>query len=132
MAQLEEGDNGNECCNLRSTGTNQRSEKNVESVVEAFGKPSQPLNVEDQEGMYCTSSGLCVTLDMQEDLLKAEKYGKEMKDNFIKKRLDTRINFFNTIKRSKLKTFASTSKKVMVKTSDKRLTEYKQQGKHNL
>ena len=61
MAQLEEGDNGNEHCNLRSTGTNQRSEKNVESVVEAFGKPSQPLNVEDQEGMYCTSSGLCVT-----------------------------------------------------------------------
>ena len=45
MAQLEEGDNGNEHCNLRSTGTNQRSEKNVESVVEAFGKPSQPLNV---------------------------------------------------------------------------------------
>ena len=51
-----------------------------------------------------------------------------MKDKFIRERLATRINFFDPIKRSKLKTFESVNKKVMVKTSDTRLIEYKQQG----
>ena len=54
-----------------------------------------------------------------------------MKDKFIKKRLETRINFFDPIKRSKLKTSESVNKKVMVKRSDKRLTEYKQQRNLN-
>ena len=51
-----------------------------------------------------------------------------MKDNIIIERLETHINFLDSIKRSKLKTFESANKKVMVKTSDKRLIEYKQQG----
>ena len=54
-----------------------------------------------------------------------------MKDKFIKKRLETRINFFDPIKRSKLKTSESVNKKVMVKRLDKRLTEYKQQRNLN-
>ena len=104
----------------------QQSKKNVESVVEAFENLLNTLDVEDKEGIYFISSGLCVTLDIQEDLLKADRYGKEMKDKFIRERLATRINSFDPIKRSKLKTFAN--KKVMVKTLDKRLIEYKQQG----
>ena len=44
--------------------------------------------MEDKEGIYCISSGLCVALDIQENLLKAEIYGKEMKDKFIKERFD--------------------------------------------
>ena len=51
-----------------------------------------------------------------------------MKDKFIRERLETRINFFDLIKRPRLKTFESANKKVMVKTSGKRLIEYKQQG----
>ena len=106
----------------------QRSKKNVESVVEAFENLLNPLGVEDKEGICCISSDLCVTLDIQEDLLKAEIYGKEMKDKFIRGFLVTCINFFDPIKRSNLKTFESANKKVMVKTSDKRLIENKQQG----
>ena len=49
--------------------------------------------------VYCISSGLCATLDIQEDLLKAEIYGKEMRDKFIKEHLETRINFFDSIKK---------------------------------
>ena len=127
MAQLEKDFNGNEHCHLRPTEM-QRSKKNVESVVEAFENLLNPLGVEDKEGICCISSDLCVTLDIQEDLLKAEIYGKEMKDKFIRERLATRINFFDPIKRSKLKIFESANKKVMVKTSDKRLIENKQQG----
>ena len=127
MAQLEKGDNGNEHCDMRPTEI-QQSKKNVESVVEAFENLLNTLDVEDKEGIYFISSGLCVTLDIQEDLLKADRYGKEVKDKFIRERLATRINSFDPIKRSKLKTFESANKKVMVKTLDKRLIEYKQQG----
>ena len=48
----------------------------VESVVEAF-ENLNPLDLEDIEGICCISSGLCVTLDIQEDLLKVEIYGKK-------------------------------------------------------
>ena len=58
-----------------------------------------------------------VTLDIPEDLLKAEIYGKEMKDKFIKERL-----------KIKVKNIWKCRQKVMVKTSDKRLIKYKQQG----
>ena len=40
-----------------------------------------------------------------------------MKVKFIRERLETRINFFDPIKISKLKTSESANKKVMVKTS---------------
>ena len=86
MAQLEKGnehcDNGNEHCDLRPTEI-QWSEKNLESVVESFENPLNPLDVENKEGIYCISSGLCVTLDIQEDLLKAEIYGKKWKLNLL-------------------------------------------------
>ena len=48
----------------------------VESVVEAF-ENLNPLDLEDIEGICCISSGLCVTIDIQEDLLKVEIYGKK-------------------------------------------------------
>ena len=48
----------------------------VESVVEA-SENLNPLDLEDIEGICCISSGLCVTIDIQEDLLKVEIYGKK-------------------------------------------------------
>ena len=51
-----------------------------------------------------------------------------MKNKFIKERLETCIIFFDLIKKLNLKTFDSANKKVMVKTSDERLIEYKQPG----
>ena len=75
----------------------QRSGKNVESFVEVFENLLNPLDVEDKEGIYCISSSLYVMLDVQEDLLKADIYGKEIKDKFIRERIETRINFFDPI-----------------------------------
>ena len=82
MAQLEKGDNGKGHCDLRPTEI-QQSKKNVESVAEAFENHLNPLDMEDKEGIYCISSGLCVTLDIQEHLLKAEIYGKELRINSL-------------------------------------------------
>ena len=87
MVQLEKSYNGCQQCNLQSA-TIQRFEKNVESAVEVFENLPNQLDVEDKEGMYCIASGLRITLDFQEDLLKAEIYGKEMKDKFIKERYE--------------------------------------------
>ena len=75
----------------------QRSGKNVESFVEVFENLLNPLDVEDKEGIYCISSSLYVMLDIQEDLLKADIYGKEIKDKLIRERIETRINFFDPI-----------------------------------
>ena len=51
-----------------------------------------------------------------------------MKKKFIKEHLETRINVFRPNKRSKLKNFEMTNKKVMVKRQDKRVIKYNQQG----
>ena len=65
MVQLEKDDNRNEHCDLQPTEI-PCSKKNVESVVDAFENLLNPHNVEDKKGIYCISSGLCVTLDIQE------------------------------------------------------------------
>ena len=58
-------------------------------VKEAFENLLNPFDAQDKEGIYCIiSSGLCVPLDIQEDLLKMEIYGKEMKDKFTKEHLE--------------------------------------------
>ena len=50
-----------------------------------------------------------------------------MKDNSINERLETCTNFFDPIKRSKLKTFESVNQIVLAKASDKKLTDYKRE-----
>ena len=56
---------------------NLKKKDNVESVAEAFENLLNSVDLEDIEGICCIFSGLCVTLDIQEDLLKAEIYGKK-------------------------------------------------------
>ena len=68
MAQLEKDFNGNEHCHLRPTEM-QRSKKNVESVVQAFQKLLNPFS----------TPLMWRTLDIQEDLLKAEIWQRNTK-----------------------------------------------------
>ena len=76
MAQLQKGDNQIEHCELRRTEI-KRSKKNVKLVLEDFENLLKPLDAEGKKGIYCISSGLCITVDIQEDLLRAEIYGKD-------------------------------------------------------
>ena len=69
-----------------------------------------------------------VTINIQEDLLKAEIYRKEMKDKFVKDCLEPCKKFSIPIKRLKLKVYKNVHKKILLKISDKRLIKYKQQG----
>ena len=113
-AQLEKSDNRNEQWDLRPTEI-QRCKKYTESFVEVFGNLLNTLDGKVKEAIHCISSGLSVTLDIKGNLLKSGICDKEMGDKFIRERLATRKNFFDSTKRSKLKTFESATKKIMVK-----------------
>ena len=114
-AQLEKSDNRNEQCDLRPTEI-QRSKKYAESFVVVFGNLLNTLDGKVKEAIYYISSGLSATLENKENLLKSGICSKEMRDTFIRERLATRLNFFESTKSSKLKTFESATKKIMVKT----------------
>ena len=68
MVQLKKGDDKIEHCDLRPTEM-QRSKKNVESVVQAFQKLLNPFS----------TPLMWRTLDIQEDLLKAEIWQRNTK-----------------------------------------------------
>ena len=88
MACLETTEKEKEHHDLQSSEIHQ-SKKNVKLVKEAFENLLNPFDAENKEGIYCIiSSGLCVTLDIQKDLLKPEIYCKKIKDKFIKEHLE--------------------------------------------
>ena len=61
MAQLEKGNNGNALWY---------------TIYAFFVFHINTFDVEDKEGIFCISSGLCVTLGLQEYLFKTEIHGK--------------------------------------------------------
>ena len=67
--------------------------------------------------------------DIEYDVLNAEKLGEEEHKKFVKERLEINSNFFDPIRKLKLKTMADSSKKVKLKTSTNKVVELKQHGK---
>ena len=57
-------------------------------------------------------------------MLRAEAAGKEAKNNFITERLETSTNFFEPIKRLKLKTLGDMSKGGKVTATQNKLVQY--------
>ena len=66
---------------------------------------------------YNISSGAAVSTDVESDLLNAEKLGSECRKTFVVSRLIKGQDFFEPIKRMKLKTMAITKKTVKLTTS---------------
>ncbi|KAG1696097.1 Sucrase-isomaltase, intestinal [Nymphon striatum] len=86
-----------------------------------------PFDVESHQ-LFRIASGAPAPPGICEDIMDAETKGKHAKDSFITERLKKDKEFFEPIKRLKLKTFADMSKKVTVKTSSNREIEDRQQG----
>ena len=61
-------------------------------------------------------------------MLRAETAGRSEKEKFITERLDTGEHFFEPVKRLNLKVMADTSKRVTLKSTQNKVTEYKHQG----
>ena len=103
-----------------------KSEKHVIKTVEAFKNFINPFEVENFNLLYCISSGAPVSCEIEEDIFKADKLGKEAVDIFIKERFLKKDKHFNDpIKRQKLKTFASIAKSTTIKCKDRKTKQIK-------
>ena len=90
---------------LRKAETAQ-SEKQVIKTIEAMKSFIDSFDVEDHQKLYCLSSGVAVDMETAQDVLRAEKVGKEMKETFIKERLEKKEMFFEPTTKAKLKSMS--------------------------
>ena len=106
-----------------------KSERCVENTVDALRSFLNPFTVTDKEHLYSLSSGRRMPDDVEKDVLNADKRGQEEKDCFVNERLkEEGKGFFDPVKKLKLRTMSSVSKKVSVVTKNKKVVELKQQG----
>ncbi|XP_070203645.1 uncharacterized protein [Littorina saxatilis] len=105
-----------------------RSEKSVARTLAAVESFTNPFEVHDKEKLIMLSSGATVPAEIEKDVLRAEAAGRSEKEKFITERLETGEHFFEPVKRLKLKVMADTSKRVTLKSTQNKLTEYKHQG----
>ena len=105
-----------------------RSEKSVAKALAAVGSFINPFDVPDKERLIILSSGATVPNEIEKDVLRAEEAGRSEKEKFITERLDTREHFFEPVKRLNLKVMADMSKRVTLKSTQNKVTEYKHQG----
>ena len=112
---------------LRTSGI-LHSENDVLAVKRAIENFINPFNVGDDKKLYCISSGKAVSEDIKNSILSSEETGRTAKEEFIRDRLVTKKNFFLPVEKKGLKTFASASKSVVIKTTKNKQVEYKQQS----
>ena len=105
-----------------------KSEASVKKTISAVKSFLNPFDVDDKTGLYVLSSGARVPADVEKDVMHAITVGNEQKEKFINERLEKKTGFSDPIKNLKLKTMAVTTKTVKLKTSDRKLVEYKQQS----
>ena len=103
----------------------QNSEQDVKWMIAAISGFTNPFcsDVNPNE-LYCLSSGVPAKPDVADDLLKAPEIGRNAMENFVKKRLvDKTMNFHDTIKRNKLKTFAVSQVTKKVTSSQNKISQ---------
>ena len=81
-------------------------EKQVIKTVEAIKSFIDSFDIEDHQKLYCLSSGVAVDMETSQDVLRAEKVGKEMKETSIKERLEKKEMFFEPTTKAKLKSMS--------------------------
>lgn len=98
-----------------------RSEDDTRKVLQAIRNFINPFEVENKDVLYCLSSGAPATKDIEHDLLRAVKVGKEAYDHFVQERLLDKTKSFNApIKKNNLKTFANQVKSAKVTGQSKK------------
>ena len=105
-----------------------KSECAVKATIEAITNFMDPFSISDKSNLYGISSGCKIPNDIVADVMSAEEVGKNMRKEFIERRLNVNENFFDPIKRTKLKTMGNASKTIKVTTKENKIVELKQQG----
>ena len=85
------------------------------------------FEMEQQDKLYCISSGTSATSEIERDVILAEAFGADAKVYFISERLE-KHEFFDPIKRLNLKTLSELAKKTTIKSSQNKIIEYRQQS----
>ena len=95
-----------------------KHEKEVLSVMSTLESAVNPFEGKQTELVHLTS-GLVATEDVKSDLLTAKERGEQHLQMFIKDKLQVpNPDIFSAIKKLKLKTFSSMTKKVKVKSKN--------------
>ncbi|KAK6190949.1 hypothetical protein SNE40_002707 [Patella caerulea] len=93
-----------------------KSEAATLKAIDAINSFMDPFDVESDDQLFRIASGAPAPPGLCEDIMDAETKGKHAKDSFISERPKKDKDFFEPIKRQKLKTFADMGKKVTVRT----------------
>ena len=87
-----------------------------------------PFCIEDKSHLYILSSGSQVPDSVVKDVMNAETVGKEKREEFVQERLLKNKNFFEPIKKLKLKTMSDLKKTTKLKPTENKVIMYKEQG----
>ncbi|XP_068234747.1 uncharacterized protein [Palaemon carinicauda] len=107
-----------------------KSEDAVQRTIAAIRSFTNPFSLADKDHLYSLASGAPAS-EVELDVLRAKKAGKEAKEAFIQERF---VNgsfeklFFEPIKRLKLKTMDASNKTVKVNASHGKIIQYRQQS----
>ena len=97
-----------------------KSEEAVQRTVSAIQSFTNPFSVPDKDHLYSIASGAPASPEVEADVLRAEDIGKEAKEAFIQDRFvngSSESQFFDPIKRLKLKTMEASNKSVKLTAS---------------
>ena len=103
-----------------------QSENDVKKLTDAFQNFTDLFLVEEKDVLYCHSSGVPASVQVENELLTCQALGISAFTTFLKKRLTGKtVSFYAPPKKLFLKTFASmkTSKKLI--SSDRKIVEIK-------
>ena len=98
----------------------QKSEDAVQRTIAAICNFTNPFSLAGKDHLYSLTSGAPASSDVEFDVLRAEKAGKEAKEAFIQERFvngSSEKLFIEPIKRLKLKTMDASNKTVKLTAS---------------
>ena len=107
-------------------GQTQGSEKDVQQVVQTIQGYLNPFSTDNTDKLYCLSSGVPASEQVEHDLLHVSEIGEAAMDDFVKYRLvEKSVLFHDPIKRTKLKTFATAAVVKKVTSSNNKMLQLK-------
>ena len=97
----------------------QLKEKSVRSTVRAFSAFTNPFKI-STDAFVCLSSGKKLSAGVANDMMEMDRYGKEQFESFVDSRLKHKtVAFKHPLPKSGIKTFASATNVVAVKSKTK-------------
>ena len=93
-----------------------KSEEAVQRTITAIRSFTDPFSIMDKDRLYSLASGAPSSSKVESDVLRAEALGKELKNDFIRERLQNGYedSFFEPIKRQKLQTMEAGNKTIIL------------------